>query len=293
MRIGVIGLGLLGRAISRRLVAGGVEVFGYDLKAAACEEAALAGVEVLPTASAVAEAASTVVLSLLNTGDRRALLWGEQRVAAALRPKALLLDTTTAAPQAVVEDHERLAALRVRLVDVCVSGSSQAVREHRALTLVGDTAEGAAAYADILRMFSARQYYFGAPGRGNEAKLVVNTVFGLHRLVLAEALALARAAGFDLEQMLDVLKQGETYSAAMDTKGPKMVTRAYEPAVARLAQHAKDVRLILEYAETLGADVPLSRLHDELIVRAIQRGAGPLDNAAIFEAYPSFQRPAR
>jgi 3-hydroxyisobutyrate dehydrogenase-like beta-hydroxyacid dehydrogenase len=132
---------------------------------------------------------------------------------------------------------------------------------------------------------SKAQYYFQTPGQGNRVKLIVNLVFGLNRLVLAEALGLADRAGFDLNTILNVLKSGETYSVAMDTKGPKMISGEYEPAVARLGQHAKDVHLILDYARQLGAEVPMTEAHARIIDQLVREGFGDLDNAAIFKAY--------
>jgi len=286
MQIGIIGLGLLGKTIARRLLACKYKVCGYDIKPAACKTAEADGVRILTAAAGVADNATTLILSLMTSDDRRRLLWGDQRMAEHLPPGSLLLDTTTAKPENIREDTAHLAAQKVRLIDVCISGSSQTVENQQALALVGDTSEAAEPYAPLLEAFTKRQFYFGAPGRGNEAKLVVNTVMGLNRLVLAEALALARAGGFDLAEMLEVLKAGDTYSKVMDTKGGKMAAGNYEPPAARLAQHAKDVALILEYAQHLGIDMPVSCLHHELINRTVDAGAGDLDNAAIFKAYP-------
>jgi len=284
MRLGIIGLGLLGKAIARRLMAAGYQVCGYDIAEAACRGAQDLGVEVLQNARQVAEKVDTLLLSLMTSENRRALLWAEQAVAGALRPGALVLDTTTARPDDTVADHARLAKQEVRLVDVCVSGSSQVVAEGRALALVGDK-KADATYHALLESFSKAQYYFDAPGQGNRAKLIVNLVLGLHRLALAEALGLAAKGGFDLHTVLEILKEGGTYSVVMDTKGPHMLAGVYDPAVARLAQHAKDVRLILEYAQEVGASVPVSELHSRLIQGAVDAGAGELDNAAIFKAY--------
>ena len=284
MRLGIIGLGLVGKAMAKRLVAAGYEVCGYDIAEAACRGAQDLGVEVLQSARQVAEKVDTILLSLMTSENRRALLWAEQAVAGALKPGALVLDTTTARPEDTLADHARLAKQDVRLIDVCLSGSSQVVAEGRALALVGDKKENAT-YRAILESFSKAQYYFDAPGQGNRAKLIVNLVFGLHRLVLAEALGLAAKGGFDLHTILEILKEGGTYSVVMDTKGPNMLSGVYEPAVARLAQHAKDVRLILEYAEEVGACVPVSQLHSRLIQEVVDAGAGELDNAAIFKSY--------
>ena len=284
MRLGIIGLGLVGSAMAERLLSAGYDVCGYDIAESARERAQELGVEILSDARQVAEKVETILLSLMTSDDRRDLLWGDQAVAAVLKPGTLILDTTTGRPEDMLDDHARLAEQDVRLVDVCLSGSSQVVAEGRALALVGDSEENAG-YRDILAAFSKAQYYFGTPGQGNRVKLIVNLVFGLNRLVLAEALGLAAKSGLDLGLVMELLKQGETYSVAMDTKGPKMVAGVYEPAVARMAQHAKDVGLILEYAKEVGARVPLSEVNARLIKEVVDAGDGDLDNAAVFKAY--------
>lgn len=291
MNIGIAGLGLVGKAMAARLLAAGHTVTGCDIAPAACEAARALGADVREDAREVAASADLIFLCLMTSEDRRALLWGAQAMAEALHPGALVLDITTARPEDIVADHERLATQGVRLVDVCVSGSSAVVARGEAIALVGDREEHAAAYREALSAFTKAQYFFDRPGQGNRMKLIVNMVFGLNRLVLAEALAMAEKAGFDLDTVLEVLKSGETYSVCMDTKGPKMIHRAYEPPVARLAQHAKDVGLILEMARELGAKAPVSELHARLLQQAVALGAGEWDNAAIFEAYTGERGP--
>ncbi len=284
MRVGIIGLGLVGNALARRLISAGYDVCGFDIAEPACIGGQELGVEVLTDAREVAEEVQTLLLSLMTSEDRRALLWGDQAFAAAIKPGTVILDTTTGRPEDILDDHNRLAEQDVRLIDVCLSGSSQVVAEGRAVALVGDKEENAD-YRDIIAEFSKTQYYFGAPGQGNRVKLIVNLEFGLNRLVLAEALGLAAKGGFDPGIVLEVLKEGETYSTVMDTKGPRMVAGVYEPVVARLAQHLKDVRLIVEYAEKVGARVPLSEVNARLIQEIVDAGGGDLDNAAVFKAY--------
>jgi 3-hydroxyisobutyrate dehydrogenase len=275
----------LGKALARRLLASGCTVEGYDIAEDACKEAESIGVQVHADAGGVARQVDVLFLSLLTSEDRRRLFWGEQALAETLGDSHTLLDTTTGRPSDLEADHERLAEKGARLIEVCVSGSSQVVEEHRALALVGDSEDGAAPYQGLLKAVTAKQFYFDRPGQGCRAKLIVNTVFGLNRLVLAEALGLAAKSDFDLSTMLDLLRQGETYSTVMDTKGPKMISGVYEPAVARLDQHAKDVDLILEFAGEVGANMPVSTAHAAVLARAIERGAGSFDNAAIFKAY--------
>ena len=286
MDIALIGLGLMGRAMARRLLSAGHRVAGYDIGADACAQAAALGVAVQTGAAEAVRGTGLVLLSLLTSDNRRELLWGAQRLVDALEPGTIILDTTTGRPEDIEEDSARLAAGGVKLVDVCLSGSSQVMLEGRAIALVGDRATDAG-YAPVIEAISKTRYYFDSPGQGNRAKLIVNLVFGLNRLVLAEALGLADRAGFDMDTILEILRSGETYSVAMDTKGPKMVSGVYEPAVARLGQHAKDVHLILDYARQLGAPVPVTETHARLIDALVREGLGDLDNAAIFKAYHS------
>lgn len=283
-RVGIIGLGLMGHAMTARLLQAGHEVIGYDLREEARDNAARLGAHIAPDARALAPETDLILLSLFSSDNRRELLWGGQSLADALRPSTIILDTTTGRPEDVEEDARRLAAQGVRLVDVCLSGSSQVMAEGRSIALVGDTREQAG-YGAVLQAISKAQYYFGAPGQGNRVKLIVNLVFGLNRLVLAEALGLAEHAGFDLPVILEVLKAGETYSVVMDTKGPKMIAGAYEPPVARLEQHAKDVHLILEYARRIAASTPVTETHARIIDALVANGYGDLDNAAIFKAF--------
>jgi 3-hydroxyisobutyrate dehydrogenase-like beta-hydroxyacid dehydrogenase len=114
-------------------------------------------------------------------------------------------------------------------------------------------------------------------------KLVTNLVLGLNRAVLAEGLVFAEATGLSREEALKVLLNSPAYSRTMDAKGPKMVQGDFTPE-ARLAQHIKDVRLILAEAERGGASLPLSAVHLDLLEAAEAAGLGDLDNSAVIRA---------
>lgn len=291
MDIGIVGLGLVGNAISGRLVAAGHEVHGYDIRPEACAAAAALGVRTAPDAATVARNTGLVFLCLMTSEDRRALLWGTQALAQALRPGSTLLDVSTSRPGDIIADAQRMLERQVRLVDVCLSGSSEVIARGEALALVGDV-EADALYEHALSPFTKACYFLGGPGEGNRMKLIVNMVFGLNRLVLAEALGLARSAGYDLDSVLEILRTGETYSKCMDSKGPRMIGGAYMPPVAKLAQHAKDVSLIREIARELNAFTPVTDLHGGLLDRLVEDGFGEFDNAAIFKAFDAKGNPS-
>jgi 3-hydroxyisobutyrate dehydrogenase-like beta-hydroxyacid dehydrogenase len=119
-------------------------------------------------------------------------------------------------------------------------------------------------------------------------KLVLNLVLGLNRAVLAEGLCYAAAAGVDPAAALEILKAGPAYSRVMDTKGQKMLAGDFT-AEARLSQHLKDVRLILESGARAGASLPLSSVHRALLEKAEAAGFGAADNSAVIKAFAKEQ----
>jgi 3-hydroxyisobutyrate dehydrogenase-like beta-hydroxyacid dehydrogenase len=178
----------------------------------------------------------------------------------------------------------QLAERDVAYLDATVGGSSQLARDGEAIVMCGGERaafdQGQSLFADLAR----ETFYCGPSGSGARMKLVVNLVLGLNRAVLAEGLAFARQLGIDGGQALEVLKAGPSWSRAMDHKGERMLTENFEPQ-ARLTQHRKDVRLILELASESNAAVPFSSLHEELLSRLVDQGDGDLDNSAIIRAF--------
>jgi len=275
--VGMIGLGLAGKALARRLLEHGYAVTGHDVSPEAVTAAAELGVTPAHDAEALARAYPTIILSLPDSDVVSKLLWSDG-LAASLPAAALVLDTTTGRPQDAADNQERLAAQGVRFVDVTLSGSSEDIAAGRATALVGDVATPD--YDALVRAIAPTVFYLGGPGRGCLGKLVINHIMGLNRAALAEGLAMGMAAGMEGETLLDVLRQSAAYSRVVDMKGERMVREDFVPA-SRIAQHAKDVRLILQEGERLGLALRLERAHAELLEEAITAGLGNLDNAAI------------
>lgn len=115
-------------------------------------------------------------------------------------------------------------------------------------------------------------------------KLVSNLVLGLNRAALAEGLALARAIEIPLPTALEVLQGSMAYSRIMDTKGRKMIAGDFS-VQARLSQHLKDLRLILQAGQSARRTLPLTEAHRQLLEQAEAAGLGDLDNSAVFRVY--------
>jgi 3-hydroxyisobutyrate dehydrogenase-like beta-hydroxyacid dehydrogenase len=282
--VGLIGLGLVGQALAGRLLAAGATVVGHDVDPAAREAAAAAGVAVVDSAAEVGGRARLVLLSLPSSPVVEAVLWAEGGLADGCSAGSVIVDTTTADPADTARQGARLAERGALLVDCALMGSSAEIARGEAAGLIGG-AGADAWFVPRLRDVAGRLFFLGGCSQGHRAKLVVNLVLGLNRLVLGEGLGLARRCGMDPAVILDILKAGPAYSTVMDTKGPAMLARRFEPPVARLGQHAKDVSLILGLGEEVGARLPLSRLHREMLAEAMGKGWSALDNAAVAELF--------
>lgn len=285
LAIGIVGLGLLGSAIAERLLQCGYNVTGFDLKADCCQTFQNLGGHVAASAVQVFQSSDVVVLSLPDSATVRQLI---QSADAEWNPQ-LIIDTTTGRPQDSVAAAEELAGHGVRYVDATVAGSSEQARRGEVVVMAGGTPDAFVQALPILRCFSSQQFHTGPSGSGATVKLIVNLVLGLNRAVLAEGLNLARCCGVDLPLILEILQSGAAYSRVMDTKGQKMVEADFKPQ-ARLDQHWKDVRLILQLGDERSAQLPLSKLHEQLLRNVSELGFGGLDNSAIIKAFEANAR---
>lgn len=281
MGVGLIGLGLLGSAIAERLIAAGYSTVGWDIDQVRGQRfAAMGGV----VADSARDAATRFPRILLSLPDSHAVQEVLNDIQTGLRPGALILDTTTGSPAKSAALGEALAREGVGYMDATVAGSSEEARRGNVLVMVGGEKVNYERCLDLWGAFARRSYFVGTWGMGARMKLVVNLVLGLNRAVLAEGLCFASRQGLDPETALSILTDGPAFSRVMENKAKKMLDHEFSPQ-ARLAQHWKDVRLILDAGQSVGAKTPLSRLHETLLAELVERGYGAEDNAAIVRAF--------
>jgi 3-hydroxyisobutyrate dehydrogenase-like beta-hydroxyacid dehydrogenase len=175
-----------------------------------------------------------------------------------------------------------LEACGVSYQEAPVSGSSAQARDGLATVFVGGSFEAFERQSTLWPILGARVLHCGPCGNASRLKLITNLVLGLNRLALAEGLAYAEAIGVEGTVALEAMKGSMAYSRAMDAKGTKMLQRDYAPQ-ARLSQHLKDLRLILESARKAGLELPLGSLHARLLESAESAGMGDFDNSAVME----------
>jgi 3-hydroxyisobutyrate dehydrogenase-like beta-hydroxyacid dehydrogenase len=272
--VAVIGTGLFGTALAERLLADGFPVTVHNRTREKADPLLARGAK---WSDNPLKECRRIIFSVYTTEQVAQVL---EQMHAGLEPGQIILDTSTSDPQQTAALGRRLAERRVEYLEAPFSGSSEQTRNHQATALVAGEKAAFDACDDLWNCLAAKTFYVGSWGSAAKMKLVTNLVLGLNRAVLAEGLVFAEATGLSREAALEVLLNSPAYSRTMDAKGPKMVQGEFTPQ-ARLAQHIKDVRLMLEEAARGGASLPISSVHLELLEQADAAGLGDLDNSAI------------
>jgi 3-hydroxyisobutyrate dehydrogenase-like beta-hydroxyacid dehydrogenase len=279
-KVGLIGIGLVGKALAERLLKAGFHIVGFDIDPRCADELKRLGGEAVSSSAAVAQAADVCLLSL---PDSKIVARVVDEIISSLNGK-LLIDTSTGDPVDSAALGEKLQRHGIGFVDATIVGSSKQVRNGEVIVLAGGEAPAFRQSMPLFSTFAKQSFHLGPCGSGASMKLVVNLVLGLNRAVLAEGLTFAEGCGIDAAQALEVLKSSMAYSRIMDTKGEKMLKRDFS-VEAKLSQHHKDVRLILSTAQQASAPVPFSATHDQVLNQAESLGFGEMDNSAIIEAF--------
>ena len=261
--VGVIGLGLMGGALAERFRKARLRVVGFDPRDECRQKLAEIGGEPAASVREVFGAVRTVVMSLPSSDAT----WAVISEAGELVRGLTIIDTTTGDPEATEDVGRHLAELGCEYLDATITGSSERARAGGVVVTAGGPPDVYAKAETLFSLFAAKWFHVGPWGSGARTKLVTNLVLGLNRAALAEGLAFARCCGLDLSAVLEILQSGAAYSRAMDAKGRKMIDGEFAPQ-AKLSQHLKDVRLIVDSGRQAGLPMPLSAAHRTVLEQA-------------------------
>lgn len=253
MRIGFVGLGNMGGRITRRIVAGGYPVLGFDVDPA---RAAEAGASAASSPAAVAEGADVVLLSLPDSPVVEAVVLGDDGILGAARPGHVVVDLSTSSPSSTVELYQRLDELGVELVDAGISGGAAAAEQGTLTIMAGGSEEALDRVRSVLDTFSARIFHMGASGAGHTAKLLNNFLNGISLAATAEVMVAARKAGLELHAFLDVLNNSSGVNFATLNRFPRIVDGDYLEGGLTGNLMLKDLRLYAELARELDVRTP-------------------------------------
>jgi 3-hydroxyisobutyrate dehydrogenase len=277
--VGVIGLGLMGEVLATRLMAAGFAVRGTDIDPATNARLASRGGEAVASAAGVASC-GVIVLAVFSTDQVEEVV--EKDLLPAVAAGTIVLCTSTCDPDRIEALGRRLADAKLRFLETPVSGTSEQVRRGDGVGLIGGDPKTAEDVKPVLDALFPGRFHIGKVGDGGRAKLAVNLILGLNRMALAEGLTFAERMGLDPKAFLEVAKGAASYSQVMETKGEKMRSRDFAPE-GRVKQTLKDVHMMLEQGEKLGQELPMLKVHCDVLEACVRAGEAERDNSIIVE----------
>ncbi len=278
--VGVIGLGIMGSAISGHLLAAGFDVTGLDVSPPAVDELAARGGRPASDVAGLARESAVVVTSLPSAEAARQVC---RDLAAAAPADLIVVETSTLSLAVKQECADLLAAAGVELLDCPLSGTGAQARVRDLVVLGSGDQDAFETARPVMEAFARSVRHLGPFGDGTRMKLVANLLVSIHNASTAEAFALGVAAGLDPAVLYDTVRDGAGGSVIFDKRGPLMVDRAYRPATARVSMFLKDVALVKELADSVGVVTPVLDATVPLYVRAAEAGWADADAAALLE----------
>ena len=282
IKLGYVGVGLMGTPMVKRLLSLGYPVRAFDIVAG---KVADAGADPAASAADAAKGADLVLLNLPTTEAVEEAVFGERGVAAALRPPQLVVDFSTIKVEKCRAFAQKLrAATGCGWIDAPVSGGPPASATG-ALTIMagGETAEIERArplFADI----SGRFTHMGPAGAGMVAKMLNQLIVGCGHAVMAEAIVLAEAAGIDAARLPECLAGGHADGSLLQKLYPRMAARDFTP-LGYSRQLLKDLEMVHEFAAALKAPTPMMGEALSLYRLLVHLGHAELDTGAILKVY--------
>jgi 3-hydroxyisobutyrate dehydrogenase-like beta-hydroxyacid dehydrogenase len=278
--VGMIGLGIMGSAMSANLIAAGFEVVGFDVSPERMRAFEGAGGTPADSPAAVARAAGIVVSVLPSVQALDDVVAGPQGLLAAGRDELVLIEASTLP----IADKERVAVVatpQVRMLDCPLSGTgAQAVTKDLLVYASGDS-DTIARCRPVFDGFARATHDLGAFGNGSKMKFVANLLVAIHNVAAAEAFVLGMKAGLDPEAIYRVIGDGAGGSRMFTVRGPQMAANRYEPATMKVGIWQKDMKIISEFATALDCPTPLLNASAPIYTAAMAQGRGDQDTAAV------------
>ena len=285
MRLGYVGIGLMGLPMVKRLISRGHSVTAYDIVAEKTDAARAAGAKPAQSPGEAATGVEVVLLNLPTTEAVEQAVFGERGVASAVKPPQVVMDFST-----IKVDKGKAFADKLKAktgcgwVDAPVSGGPPASGSGTLTVMAGGEAADIARVQPLMADIAGRFTHMGPPGSGLVAKMINQLIVGCGHAVMAEALVLAEAAGIDAARVPECLAGGHADGSLLQKLYPRMVKRDFAPqGYAR--QLLKDLEMANEFAGALKAPAPMMGEALSLYRMLVHRGHSELDTAAIFKLY--------
>ena len=282
MKIGFIGLGIMGRPMALNLKAAGHDLLVPERKSLTPELRAAATVN--PDAAAVAAGSEVVITMVPDTPDVAAVLFGPRGVAEGLKKGTLVIDMSSISPTATRDFAARIEAAGCQWLDAPVSGGEVGAKAGSLTIMVGGSAGAFARAKPLFEVMGKNITHVGeAAGAGQVCKVANQIIVALNIQAVAEALTFAKKAGADPAAVRQALMGGFASSRILEVHAERMLNRTFAPGF-RIRLHQKDLNLALGSAREMGMALPNTAIAQQMFSAVTAQGGADLDHSALVKA---------
>ena len=285
MKIGFIGLGIMGKPMAKNLIKAGHELVVFDIVKEAVNEIAASGAAAASSPKEVSQSCGHIITMLPNSPHVKTAVLGENGILEGAKSGSVLIDMSSIAPGVSKEIAMECTKAGVKMLDAPVSGGEpKAIDGTLSIMAGGDKALFESVKDSILLKMGASAVYCGEIGAGNTTKLANQIIVACNIAALAEALTLAKKAGVDPELVFDAIKGGLAGSAVMNAKAPMMLAGNFKPGF-RIDLHINDLANALDTGHNAASPLPLTSSVMEMFQSLRADGDGSCDHSALAKYY--------
>lgn len=284
MKVGFIGLGVMGQSMARHILDAGYELFVYNRTKSKADNLVESGAIWLDSPREVAEQADVVITIVGYPKDIEEVYYGEQGLFNGAHSDSIFIDMTTSTPSLAIELAEKGKERGIGILDAPVTGGDVGAREGRLAVLVGGDEDVLEKARPVIESFAASITRFGESGAGQHAKVVNQIMVAGTMLGLAEMLAYAKQADLDLTELVDTIGAGAASNRSLENYGPRIIKKDYSPGF--FVKHfVKDLKIALDEAEKMSLDLPMTQLAHKLYTQLAQDGHADEGTQAIVKLW--------
>lgn len=280
MKIGFIGLGIMGKPMSKNLIKAGYSLVVMDRNESVIKELTREGADSASTPKEVAEKCDVVITMLPNSPHVKEVALGENGIIEGAKPGTIFIDMSSIAPLASREISQALAAKNIHMLDAPVSGGEPKAIDGTLSVMVGGDKKIFDRCYDLMKTMAGSVVHTGDIGAGNVTKLANQVIVALNIAAMSEALVLATKAGVDPELVFQAIRGGLAGSTVLEAKAPMVLARNFKPGF-RIDLHIKDLANALDTSHGIGAQLPLTAAVMEMMQALKADDLGTADHSAL------------